>query len=120
MKVNIDQVSDAFTDWRLTRTKRSHTPSHLQEQAVSLVGMHSKLQITTRLGINNKMLDRWINNSNNNSLNNTFIDITPTEINHHKPLEVAVQCGCGTTLKLTGDAAEIATVILKLQNGGGL
>jgi len=92
MEVNIDQVATAFADWRSTRTKRGHTPSHRINQAVSLAGKYTKLQITTRLGINHKMLNRWINC---NPIDNTFIDMTPhyAEINR-KPLEVAVNGGC--------------------------
>ncbi len=59
MKPNIVQAAQAFKEWRANRTKRSHTPTHLRERAVALVGHYPTQQICDLLKINSRSIKSW-------------------------------------------------------------
>jgi hypothetical protein len=120
-QVNINQVAENFASWRSSRARRGRTPTPLKQQAVSLVGQHTKRLITTRLGINNKMLDRWMHELNvQASAPSGFIAITaevppPAPV----PLSLAIDLHGGAQLRLSGGAGDIAAFLLCWQQGGG-
>lgn len=120
MTTELAQAAAAFADWRATRRKREHTPPHLIEQALSLVGQYSKREITQHLGINHGMLDRW--QRNRSSSVPAFIDLTPSlkPFNETTAVAVGVEFSNGTQVKLTGTTSDIGALLLMLRQGGGL
>lgn len=59
MNTNIDQVTQAFTEWRANRKKRSHTPAHLRALAIGLVDHYPVALICERLNINARSIKSW-------------------------------------------------------------
>lgn len=120
MKKDLEQAAAAFAAWRSTRRKYGRPPTRLIEQAVSLTGKHTKREITQRLGINPKTLERWIRHRQPAAP--TFIDITPSVMNMKPavPVEIGVELNDGARLKLSGASADIAALLIELRQGGGL
>jgi hypothetical protein len=120
MQTDLDQIAQSFSAWRTAREKRGHTPRHLKQQAVSLLGKHTSLAIMTRLGINQRMLTRW-KHELAGPTPPKFIDITPAALPAAiTALSVAIELKSGSRLKLSGNAGDIASLLLSLQQGGGL
>ena len=121
MQSDLDEAAHAFATWRATREKRSHTPLHLKQQAISLLGRHTGLAIMDRLGINQRMLSRW-KLELSDAEPTKFIDITPAPptVKTNASLSVTVDLRGGAQLMLSGHAQDIATLLLSLQQGGGL
>jgi hypothetical protein len=121
MQTNLDEVARSFSTWRSTREKRGHTPTHLKQQAVSLLGKHTSLAILSRLGINQRALTRW-KLELSDVTPAKFIDITPDapSVTVSASLSVAIDLRSGTQLTLSGNASDVASLLLSLQQGGGL
>lgn len=49
-----------FAQWRSTRATRQQTPSHLKRQIATLVDSHSKSELCQALNINNRLIERCI------------------------------------------------------------
>ena len=115
----LNQVAESFTHWRSTRNKRGHTPPHLIDQAVSLVGQYTKSQIIKRLGINNTMLDLWIKARKPIEAPD-FIELKPLSSITTTPnntLAVSVELSSGSVLKLSGESNQMITLLLALREG---
>ena len=120
MQADIDQIAQSFATWRETREKPGPTPLHLKQQALSLLDKQTKQLISVRLGINHKMLNRW-KRELDGAPPPAFIDITPERASlSSAPLSVGVALRSGSQLTLSGNANDLAALLLSLQQGGGL
>lgn len=120
MQIELDQVAAQFADWRRTRTKRSATPAHLKRQAVALAGHYRKNVIVSRLGINNTMFGHWLKESKPESTPE-FIELPNNVISsNNAEIEATIALRSGAQVKLSGHGADVATLLLTLQRGGGL
>ena len=61
MQLTLENVKQAFDLWRTERPKHGPIPEYLIEQAISLVGHYTKIDIINALGINHSALKRWLN-----------------------------------------------------------
>ena len=120
MKRDLEQAAASFAAWRSTRSKWGRPPLPLVEQAVSLVGKHTKQEIARRLGINLKMLERWISHGKPKAP--AFIEITShvSSVKPALPVVIGVELADGARLKLSGASTDIAALLLDLRQGGGL
>ena len=59
--ITLETVAQHFAAWRTSRQPHgsSVTPTHLQQEAVTLKSNHSKKEITKALAINHSTLKRW-------------------------------------------------------------
>ncbi len=120
MQRELDRVAAQFADWRRTRNKRSATPAHLKRQAVALAGHYRKNVIVSRLGINNTMFGHWLKESKPEPKPD-FIELTNNAISpSNTEIEATIALRSGTQVKLSGHGTDIATLLLTLQQGGGL
>ncbi len=53
-------TAEAFRLWRTERIGRGSTPELLREQAVALLEVHSRVEITQALGINSTAFGQWV------------------------------------------------------------
>ena len=89
MEPNIIQAAQAFTQWRATRSKRSHTPTHLKELASALVDHYPVAEICAQLKINARSLKSW--SEQHVEPHSQFVTITEEPAQSVKPAEHSVQ-----------------------------
>jgi argininosuccinate synthase len=120
MQTELDRVAAQFAGWRQNRTKRSATPAHLKRQAVSLVGQYPKADIVSRLGINSTVLAHWMNEPQPEP-KPKFIELTDNPVSpSNAAMDVTIALRSGAQVKLSGHGTDVATLLLALQQGGGL
>ena len=121
MSPNLEQVAQAFAQWRSTRTHRTQTPAELVEQAVALVEHHPKSIIVAKLGINARALKRWMIKPNNKGEANAFIEINNKQstlalLNDSAlALDVTATMPCGTAFRFAADTTRLASLMTSLQ-----
>ena len=121
MSPTLEEVTAAFNHWRSNRPKRSKIPHVLTEQAVALIGKHSKAEITRCLNINHGMLNRWLGLKPEPS---DFIALpaVPRSIDQlaNSALEVKAQLSNGAQITISGSPDQAAMLIGELQQRGRL
>jgi len=105
----LESVKQAFDHWRATRSKRAHTPTHLQRRAAALLTAHPASHICSALKINDTALKRWAADSSSVPAlspiaHSPFIELPtlPASIQAHEP-----EPGCRTLRVELGDGIKL-------------
>ena len=117
MPNSLEKTKVAFEQWRQQREKKGPIPNRLIEQAVSLIGQHSKSKITQSLKINSTMLNRWLIQY---QASNHFIELT-TPANQATPISpsdmtMQITLPDGLTIHIQGTAKQTASLLTSLRD----
>lgn len=93
----------AFEQWRLDKqSKSSVTPTHLRQQAVALLPLHSKSTVTKSLHISGGQLNQWLYSHQVPIESTHFIQLpelqTPAQL-----LTIEVKLANGDQLSIAGE-----------------
>jgi len=110
--LSLEQVAQAFSDWRASgRTRR--TPSQLQRQAASLLDQHSVSTVIKALGLDRKRLKVWrqalLSNEPAVSPSPDFHDV-PAANRQMTPMPLGTLDSSGLSLTLTRQSADGSAV----------
>lgn len=118
MKPNITQVARTFTEWRANRPKRSHTPAHLKELAVTLVDHYPMSQICDLLSVNTRSIKAWVEQQQASSQAFVTLDeeVLPNVEVGESGVQLKILTG-GIECHLTGDlsAPFVASLLRAMQ-----
>jgi len=120
MQLTLENVKQAFDLWRTERSKHGPIPEYLTEQAISLVGRYTKIDITSALGINHSALKRWLNKK---TVQTHFVPLhTPAEIavtpTAPNTIELTIDFNKGMQIRLHGSPVNTAQFVNQLQQRG--
>lgn len=116
MKSDIEQVVQAFKQWRSNRSSREHTPEHLRVLAVALTEHYPSAEICKRLRINSRSIKAWTSDQPQ-----AFVALpvrpTPVALPSQQQVTLKMQIPNGIECQLTGaiEVPFIASLLRALQ-----
>jgi len=82
----LNELAQAFTDWRSQRSNREETPYHLKQKALNALPFHTQSAIIQAAGINYNTLKKW-QNSEHSTPAGQFVRVLPS--NAPKDIELS-------------------------------
>lgn len=114
---SIDQVKQAFTEWREQRPRRCPIPDHLWDMVKPLLDEYPRSMITRFLGISSSQL-----RSRFSSNEVTFVEAVPSDIRQSLNSQPAISTNhscdielkrpCGSVLKINGLPISVVTTLI--------